>query len=360
MAYQSSRTGAQVDSALDNADSALQASHDTDARHVVVGEKTQWDAAYAHSQTTGNAHSLTLLDIGAAAAVHGHAVSDVVGLQGLLDAKAASVHVHAIADVTGLQAALDGKAATSHTHTIANVTGLQAALDGKADTAHTHTGVYEPAGTAATAVGTHESTYDHTLIATALQPGDTLNADTIKDKPVTADALADGHILVYRTASQEWEVEAKPASGANPAAGDVSVSGTPSNYSAATADVQAHLEGIDDALQPYYPPRATKTAAASTDFVLDGTAYTCQLDANITTLTASLPSGGNAASFEYGCRIDFTPPASGTFTVTIPGTGWEQAGPLDAISLSDTDVGILMILSTKADGTIIYTAQELT
>jgi hypothetical protein len=109
---------------------------------------------------------------------------------------------------------------------------------------------------------------------------------------------------------------------------------------------------------PTYPARATKTAAASTDFELNGTAYTCQLSANITTLTASLPSGGNAANFEYGCRIDFTPPASGTFTVTIPGT-WEQAGPLDAISLSDTDVGILVILSTKADGTVIYTAQAL-
>jgi len=107
-----------------------------------------------------------------------------------------------------------------------------------------------------------------------------------------------------------------------------------------------------------YPPRATKTASATTDFVLDGTAYMCQLDTDITTWTASLPSGGNAANFEYSCRIDFTPPASGTYTVTIP-SAWEQAGPLDAISLSDADVGILVVLSTKADGTIIYTAQEL-
>jgi hypothetical protein len=113
-----------------------------------------------------------------------------------------------------------------------------------------------------------------------------------------------------------------------------------------------------EAVAPKYPARATKTAAATTDFELNGTAYTCQLNANITTLSASLPSGGNAANFEYGCRIDFTPPATGTFTVTIPGT-WEQAGPLDAISLSDTDVGILVILSTKADGTIVYTAQAL-
>ena len=48
-------------------------------------------------------------------------------------------HGHAIADVTGLQTALDGKAASSHTHAIADVTGLQTALDGKAASSHTHT-----------------------------------------------------------------------------------------------------------------------------------------------------------------------------------------------------------------------------
>jgi hypothetical protein len=108
-----------------------------------------------------------------------------------------------------------------------------------------------------------------------------------------------------------------------------------------------------------FPPRATKTAAAITDFALDGTAYTCQLNANIAFWTASLPPGGDASKFAYDCRIDFTPPAAGTFTATIP-AGWRQAGPLDAISLSNTDVGILCILSTEADGTIVYTAQELT
>jgi hypothetical protein len=71
-----------------------------------------------------------------------------------------------------------------------------------------------------------------------------------------------------------------------------------------------------------------------------------------------LPSGGNAANYEYGCQIDFTPPTSGTYTVTIPGN-WEQAGPLDTISLDNTQKGILVILSTKKNGTIIYTAQEL-
>ncbi|MCG5512872.1 phage tail repeat domain-containing protein [Ectothiorhodospira shaposhnikovii] len=49
----------------------------------------------------------------------------------LLSGKANVVHGHAISDVTGMQAALDGKAASAHTHTIANVSGLQAELDAK-------------------------------------------------------------------------------------------------------------------------------------------------------------------------------------------------------------------------------------
>jgi hypothetical protein len=52
---------------------------------------------------------------------------------GTIPAARLGTHGHAMSDVSGLQTALDGKAATSHTHSIANVTGLQAALDAKAD-----------------------------------------------------------------------------------------------------------------------------------------------------------------------------------------------------------------------------------
>lgn len=68
-----------------------------------------------------------------AAALHGHAISDVSGLQTALDGKASTTHGHTIADVSGLQTALDGKAASAHGHAIADVTGLSAALSGKAD-----------------------------------------------------------------------------------------------------------------------------------------------------------------------------------------------------------------------------------
>lgn len=45
---------------------------------------------------------------------------------------AATIHTHAISDTTGLQTALDSKASTSHTHVISDTTGLQTALDAKA------------------------------------------------------------------------------------------------------------------------------------------------------------------------------------------------------------------------------------
>lgn len=53
--------------------------------------------------------ALIITVAGKAAAVHGHAISEVVGLQLALDGKAAAVHGHAISEVTGLQTALNAK-----------------------------------------------------------------------------------------------------------------------------------------------------------------------------------------------------------------------------------------------------------
>jgi len=174
-----------------------------------------------------------------------------------------------------------------------------------------------------------------------------------------ADALADAD-TVYVAVKDASDVHSWRLATWDETAGTLTLGtedGNTGTLSDGAVEVWAAPELGADIARPF-PPRSSKTAAATTDFELDGTAYTCQLSADITTWTASLPSGGNAASYEYHCRIDFTPPASGTFTVTIPGA-WEQAGPLDAISLSNTDTGILVVLSTKADGTIVYTAQAL-
>ncbi|MGK5677506.1 GDSL-type esterase/lipase family protein [Actinoplanes sp. URMC 104] len=62
-----------------------------------------------------------LSDIGAAAAAHSHATSDVSGLDTALAGKAAASHAHATSDVTGLDTALAGKASTTHTHSAGDI-----------------------------------------------------------------------------------------------------------------------------------------------------------------------------------------------------------------------------------------------
>lgn len=69
---------------------------------------------------------------------HVHLISEVTGLQTILNLKTDVGHVHTINDVTNLQSSLDNKAFVNHTHSITNVSGLQIALDGKAAAVHTH------------------------------------------------------------------------------------------------------------------------------------------------------------------------------------------------------------------------------
>jgi hypothetical protein len=93
-------------------------------------------AAHVHliSEVTGLQTILNLKsDVG-----HTHAISDVINLQSSLDNKAFVNHTHSITNVTGLQLALDGKALLIHTHVISDVIGLQAALDLKSNVGHTH------------------------------------------------------------------------------------------------------------------------------------------------------------------------------------------------------------------------------
>jgi hypothetical protein len=73
-----------------------------------------------------------------ALSAHVHLISEVTGLQTILNLKTDVGHAHVIGDVTNLQTSLDNKAFVNHTHSITSVSGLQPALDGKAPVAHTH------------------------------------------------------------------------------------------------------------------------------------------------------------------------------------------------------------------------------
>lgn len=85
---------------------------------------------------------------------------------------AALVHTHVISDVSGLQAALDGKSNTGHGHSIGDVANLQATLDGKQAADATLTalaGVVTSANKLVYAIGVDQfSTADFTAAARAL------------------------------------------------------------------------------------------------------------------------------------------------------------------------------------------------
>lgn len=117
------------------------------AHSHVIADTTGLQAALDAKQVSGS--YATAADLAAhAAAVDPHPgyLTTAEGIAAFqpIGAYAAAVHGHALGDVTGLQSALDGKqaagsyAAAAHTHAIGDTTGLQAALDGKAASAHNH------------------------------------------------------------------------------------------------------------------------------------------------------------------------------------------------------------------------------
>lgn len=89
---------------------------------------------------------------------HTHTISDVTGLQAILNGKAAVDHTHEIEDIPGLREFLDELPGQGHTHTIADVLGLQAALD---ETARLSTEDPEPLGAVARGSSNRAAREDH-------------------------------------------------------------------------------------------------------------------------------------------------------------------------------------------------------
>lgn len=78
---------------------------------------------------------------------HTHTISQIVGLQNILNGKAPVSHNHTIGDITGLTAALSNKAERDHSHAIGDVTGLSGELSSKSLVGHAHS--YAPSASIA-------------------------------------------------------------------------------------------------------------------------------------------------------------------------------------------------------------------
>ena len=88
-------------------------------------------AAANHNHDTAYAAKNHNHDTAYAAKSHTHAISEVSGLQSVLNGKAAATHNHDTA-----------YAAKNHTHAISEVSGLQSVLNGKAAATHNHDTAY--------------------------------------------------------------------------------------------------------------------------------------------------------------------------------------------------------------------------
>lgn len=149
-------------------------------------------------------HTHTPAQIGAATAVHGHAIADVTGLQTALDGKqpagsyAPAEHAHSIADVTGLQSALDNKQAAGSYAAESQAKTASLTVDGWDSSALTQT--VSVAGVTASnniivapAPASYEAWGAAGIRATAQADGTvTFTCDTVPTEAITAQILIVG------------------------------------------------------------------------------------------------------------------------------------------------------------------------
>lgn len=164
-----------------------------------------------------------------------------------LGTKAAVSHGHAISEVSGLQTTLDGKADDGHGHAIADVSGLQTALNAKAPLASPAlTGApTAPTATAGTSTAQIATTAFVQSAITGFGAGDMAKAtyDSDNDGKVDAAEAAD---------SVPWAgITGKPASF------------TPTSHSHTIAQVTG-LQTAIDAKAPLASPALTGTPTAPT------------------------------------------------------------------------------------------------
>lgn len=271
---------------------------------------------------------------------HNHVISNVDGLQDILDGKAASGHTHSdIYTETEVDTLLEGKANTSHSHTIANITNLQTTLDGKAATSH----------------GTHVS-YSTT---TPVMDG------TASVGTATTVARSDHKHPTDTSRAAQTSLDSHTGNKSNPhgvtlAQLGVTATAAELNYvDGVTSNVQTQLNG--KAASGHTHGAATTSAAGF-------------MTAAMVTKLNGIATGANAYSHPtYTARTGVptanqTPAFGGTFTVSQPvsdGTGHITAVNSRTITIpsavATTSANGLMSKSDKSklDGMVLATVSEV-
>jgi hypothetical protein len=172
----------------------------------------------------------------------------------------------------------------------------------------------------------HEDLYDHDLLATALQIGDSINASTIKLKPFTSLSVYDFAVLVY-------EEDEDGGSGAWD-------------------------------LRPFFP--LTLPLSSSSGVVtlpLDGNTHVLQLTENVSSMVLTAPSSSSDyTNFEFGAKLVVRAPSSGTYTFSAIPAVAKQIGPLaynaSEFTMESGDEDITIIITKNDLGQAVFAAVQ--
>ena len=216
-------------------------------------------------------------------------------------------------------------------HTASNYTAANANIDGHLSGVDSKFGTL---GTASTAASTDF------LASTA-------GLDDLSDVSFTAGAGIDNYVLTYDHSSTSWGAEvvpSAPVTSVNGSTGVVVVSGddvaadhTASNYTAANANVDGHLSGIDSK----FGTLGTASTAASTDFLSATGPDT--LGGNLDVGTSDIVSSSNN-------NIEFAANGTGVVKVIPTATG----GHLE-LNGDSTNVGKLRLMCEQSSHGIYLT-----
>lgn len=270
--------------------------------------------------------------------------------KGLVTAAASVPIAISTSQVTGLSAAAIGAAPAVHTHAMSDVTGLSAALAGKSDTTHTHTPASigaEPAFTTLSATKLPALTGD----VTSSEGSAATTVERLRGRTVATTAPTSGQVLSWNSATSQWE-PATVTSGSNSLSGDLS--GTTSSATVVKIQGTAVAATAPTSGQVLKYNGTAWAPAADTD-----------TDTGITELTGDVTasgSGSQAATLAtVNSNVGTFGSASSVAGVTVNAKGLVTAASSVPIAISTSQVtGLSAAAIGAAPASHTHTASNIT